>query len=125
MPQLWDSFRIQDATRVGWWEDVERGNGTVPVRTNSSDFKVSAFVREGVATMVVIASWSDAAGEAPAAVSLSIAWAALGLSASAAQLRVPAVPPFQLTSGTYSPDHVFLITPSQGGLIAILEKFGA
>ena len=92
------------------------------MRANSSDVAVSAYVRRGVRTLVVLAAWSGAAGDAPVAVALSVDWEALGLSASAAQLRVPALPPFQLADiGTYRPDHVFLIAPSQGGLIVILE----
>jgi hypothetical protein len=50
----------------------------VPVRANGTGVAVSAYVRRGLRTLVVLAAWSGAAGDAPVAVALRVGWAATG-----------------------------------------------
>jgi hypothetical protein len=98
--QLWDSFSIAKSEMIGWWEDVEQGNGTVPIQTSNPNFKVTCYIKKGEQTMVVLAGFSN--GGNTEKVSLDIDWVVLGLSPITTKLTVPSLPPFQtLNTGAH------------------------
>ena len=124
--KLWDTFMIETATMIGWWEDVEEGPGTVPVQTTNPNFRATAYVKKGVACLVVVADFSPWIGNYTSKVRLSFDWPTLGLSPSNAHLYVPAVPPFQGTNyeharGVFDHGHTFTVGSSQGGLLLIIQ----
>ena len=124
--KLWDNFGVENSTMVGWWEEVEQGGPkAVPVHASNPSFKVTSYVKKGVATMIVLADFSNQGGDYNSSVSLAnIDWAALGLSAATAKLTAPSLPPFQERSGPstaeFEPNHVFDVTATQGGLLLLL-----
>jgi len=120
--RLWDAFAIQNATMVGWWEDVEQGQGAVPIQVSNTDFKATAFVQAGKQTMVAIADFSSNLANYTSTVSMQFDWSALGLDGSTVRLHVPAIPPFQLDNlGVFDWNHTFSIGAEQGGLLLIVK----
>jgi len=81
--RLWDSFGIEDAEMVGWWEAAP----AVAVTPASSDVHATAYVRHGNSTLCVLGSWATT----NVLVSLTIDWEQLGLSAAGATLTAPAI----------------------------------
>ena len=120
---LWDSWAINTSTLLGWWEDIEQGNGNVPVRCaeGTNDVKVTVFLKQGKAAMIVLADWNE--DELAVNCTLSYNWSALGLNQTTAQLHAPKVPPFQLGSVVrdYKLGETISINVSAGGLLLILE----
>ena len=81
-----DAFGIAAARMVGWWD------AHPVVTTNNTMVKATAFVREGNATLVAVASWDTAPD---VAVTLAFDWAALGIAASEATIKAPYIEQFQ------------------------------
>lgn len=109
---------------IGWWEDIEQGNNTVPVRCveGSSEVKVTVFVKRGQAAMIVLADWNEF--EPAVSCTLAYNWSALGLQQASAKLHAPKVPPFQLGSAVreYEVEETILINVTAGGLLLVLES---
>ena len=81
---------------IAWWEDIEQGNGTVPVSVDNRNFKVTCYVKKAEKTLVVLADFNNNGGNYSDTISLSVInWAALGLSPATAKLTVPSLTPFQ------------------------------
>jgi hypothetical protein len=120
--KLWDSFQIQDSTMIGWWEDVEQGNGTVPVQLSNPEFRTTVYLKKGEAALIVLADFTDNTADYTTNVSLTFDWDALGLSATQAKLTAPSLPPFQVepVPGQFATDHVFHMNATQGGLLLLL-----
>ena len=69
---LWDAFDIQSSEMIGWWEDVENGAGTVPVRATASSASskrspaaaAAAFVRDAgpISSSASCSGGSDSGG---------------------------------------------------------------
>ena len=128
---LWDAFGIHEAEMVGWWEDVERGPGAVPVRVCAdadadAALKVTVYLKRGVAAMIVVADWDE---QAPAVTfGLDYDWVALGLQEATAVLTAPPLPPFQVgpaVVGTFATNHTFTVDIQQGGVILLLQAPGS
>ena len=122
--QLWDEFKIQESTMIGWWENHEESAGTVPVHLSNPNFLATVYLRYGLSALVVVSDWSSLLGNYTSALSVSYNWTAMGFAAST--VAVPRLPPYQVESsvaGQHFPvSHTFNISASQGGLILLLEK---
>ena len=130
---LWDAFGIQDAEMVGWWEDVERSPGTVPVSVTDTDssagdgtaadaLKITVYVKKGVSAMIVVTDWDELAPSVT--FGLDYDWAALGLREGTVKLTAPSLPPFQVAPavvGNFPTNHTFTVEVQQGGVILLLQ----
>ena len=61
--RLWDSFGIEEAVMIGWWEDDIPIKLNVSSATSSCDvsaMKSTVYVNYGKQTIVVVASWCGA-----------------------------------------------------------------
>jgi len=110
---LWASFGIERATLYGWWMERERGAGTVPVSASNSSVKVTAYVRKGEATIIVVASFLPV----DVSVTLQIDWAKLGLPAGT-PLVAPALPPMQAAK-TIPSSGSFVVQSNQGWIFVV------
>eukprot|EP01052_Picozoa_sp_SAG31_P045808 SAG31_NODE_8519_length_1437_cov_1.297459_1_plen_157_part_00 len=121
--QLWDTFKIEESTMIGWWEDIEQGQGTVPVKlSDSKSFKTTVYLQRGKQALIAIADWSPDLSNYTSPLTIDCNWTALGLSPTETKLHVPSVPPFQTANvGVFAPDHVFQIAAAQGGLLVIAK----
>jgi hypothetical protein len=119
--RLWDKFQIQNSTMIGWWEDVEEGNGTVPIQLTNPNFRATVYLKQGEAALIAIADFTDSISPYTTNVSLSFDWPALGLSASTAALEMPTIEPFQTSGGRFPINHTFKINATQGGLLLLLS----
>lgn len=104
---LWDKFGIEDARMIGWWDE------DCAVETSDGEVKATAFVRKG-RVLVAVGNFSDEEKN----VTLTFDWKRLGLKASKASARIPAVENFQdeATCDLASP---IVIPAKQGKLIWI------
>ena len=118
---LWDSFEIQNSTMIGWWEDIEQGNGTVPVQVSNPAFRVTCYLKKGKGALIAVADFTNDNTPYTTNVSLTFDWQALGLSKGDATLVAPVLKPFQLTGGNFSTDHVFELNATHGGLLLLLS----
>ena len=112
---------IENATMIGWWEDVEQGNGTVPVRCDQASLKTTVYLKHGEAAMIVLADWNEAAESVDC--TLRFDWKALGLSEATAKLHAPEITPFQLGEAVkeYTVGETLSINVTAGGLLLLLE----
>ena len=132
---LWKTFDISEATMHGFWLAKERsaaGTYTAPVAIASATpasggaanaalldaVKLTSFVRvDAKTTLVVVASWATE----PVTLTFAFDWAALGIDAAKATMRLPKLIPMQVNATSFSPTgHVPL--PALGGFIALLEE---
>lgn len=105
--RLWDSFGIQDAEMIGWW-DKER-----IVNTNQNDVLATVYRKQGKA-LIAVASWSK--GSDP--VRLDINWSAIGLEKEKATMRAPTLEGLQ-KARTFLPDDAIIVPPGQGCLLIV------
>lgn len=121
--KLWDRWKIETSTMIGWWENIEQGNNTVPVRCaeGNSDVKATVFLKHGEAAMIVLADWNEA--DLTVTCTLDYNWSALGLNQATAKLHAPDLPPFQLgpAARDYKVGETISINVTVGGLLLILE----
>ena len=78
---------------LGWWEDTEQGNGTVPVQSTSPSLKVTVYLKKGVKALIVLADWDELSRDVSC--TLTYDWDALGLDKASATLSAPLLPPFR------------------------------
>jgi len=118
---LWNlqkKFGIQNSSMFGWWLAVEEGPSAIPVQSSHDDVKVTTYVKQGEAAMVVMASFSQ---DDLDNVTLSFDLGAMGLD-SAAHLAAPEILPFQPNGTNQLPlDHAFQV-PAQKGWVLLLSK---
>lgn len=108
----WDEFDIQSSRMVGFW-DLQ-----CPVKTSHSDIQATAYVKQGKAVAIVIASWA----ETPEAITLSIQWEALGLNPDNVHLFRPEIKGFQDGAASISLDQPIMVDPDKGVIITIELK---
>ncbi|MDR2138236.1 MAG: DUF6067 family protein [Tannerella sp.] len=105
--QLWQSFGIEEARMMGYWEP------DCPVATGHPEVKATAYVRPGK-TLIAIGNF----GEEDHTVRLSFDWDRLGIDPSKATLRAPAVAHFQ-TEQTFRPDAAVPVKSKEGWLLIV------
>ena len=108
--KLWDSFGIQDARMIGYWD------ASCPVKTGRDDVLATAYVRHGK-TLVAIGSW------APHEVDfkLAIDFKALGLDPAKTTLYAPPIAGVQ-TRATFKPSDALKVDPGRGWLLILEER---
>ena len=141
---LWDSFGIENSTMLGWWEDTEQGNGTVPIRASSPSLKVTVYLKKGVKALIVLADWDELSRDVSC--TLTYDWDALGLDKASATLSAPLLPPFRkhwpafsfrcrvcliqglsvaelapVATASYTFDQTIDVNVTNGGLVLLLE----
>eukprot|EP01050_Picozoa_sp_SAG11_P004901 SAG11_NODE_326_length_10708_cov_6.937035_2_plen_193_part_00 len=122
MWKLWDEFKIEESTMIGWWTDIEQGDGALPVKLSNNNFKATVYLQRGKQALIAIADWSPDLSNYTSSLSLQCNWTALGLSPTGTQLHVPMVPPFQLQNvGVFASNNSFEIAAVQGGLLVIVK----
>ena len=105
--RVWDSFGIDRARMVGYWEK------DCPVRTDHSKVLATAYIRPGKA-LVAVATWHPR----PVAVQLDIDWEQLGIDGSKATLFAPAIADYQAAT-LFRPSDAIPIMPGRGWLLQI------
>jgi hypothetical protein len=108
--QLWDEFGIEDSRMIGYWAP------TCPARTNRAAVLVTAYVKPKKA-LLALASWAEESVH----VALSVDWATLGIDASLATLRAPAIEGFQPVA-RFHPGEQIPVEPGKGWLLIVEEK---
>lgn len=110
--KLWDEFGIDQARMRGYWDPA------CPVRTGREDVLATAYVRGGPtpACLIAMASWAPEL----ARVSLTVDWAALGLSPAKATFYAPDVAGFQ-REVLWRPDQPIPVSPGRGWLLVLDE----
>ena len=78
---------------LGWWEDTEQGNGTVPVASSNPSLKVTVYLKKGAKALIVLADWDELSRDVSC--TLTYDWDALGLDQASASLSAPLLPPFR------------------------------
>lgn len=107
--KLWDEFGMQRSRMIGYWVPG------CPVKTDR-DSVLATVYRKPKKVLVSLASWAGQKVDCR----LAIDFSALGLEASKARLRAPAVPKFQQPA-TFRPGDPIPIEPGRGWLL-ILEE---
>jgi len=105
--RLWDSFGIEKARMLGYWDD------RCPVRTDNPDVLATAYVRKGKA-LIAVASWAPA----DTSVRLVVDWKALGMDPARAVLRAPAVRGVQ-EAAEFAPDASLPVAHLRGWLLLL------
>jgi hypothetical protein len=105
--KLWDSFGIEKAQMIGYWDKA------CPVKTNHPNVKATAYVREGK-TLISIGNFDDKDQQ----IRLSFDWEKLGLDPSKAVLEAPFVADFQ-EAKTFKPDEIIPVKSKEGWLLII------
>jgi hypothetical protein len=82
--QVWNSFGIEEAEMMGYWDEA------CPVKTDHPNVKATAYVREGK-TLISIGNFDDKDQQ----IHLSFDWEKLGIDPSKAVLEAPFVENFQ------------------------------
>jgi hypothetical protein len=108
--KLWDSFGIETATMIGWWEDK------VPIKSNKSNVLVTVY-RNQKASLVAIASWSKQTEW----VQLDVDWKLLGLNRENAVLVAPGLENLQIDR-RFSINEPISVPPGGGYLLILQEK---
>lgn len=105
--RLWESFGIQDAKVIGWW-DKER-----LVDTNRKDVLATAYQREGKC-LLAIASWAKSS----VPLRLKINWDLIGFKKEGATITAPNLEGLQ-ESRVFSLDGIIPVRPGQGWLLLL------
>jgi len=84
MWSFWDSFGIQDAKWIGYWEN------NCPVKTDNKDVLATCYVKNGE-TLISIGSWA----KDNVNINLNIDFKALGIDESKAKIYAPRIKGFQ------------------------------
>ncbi|MBZ5495793.1 MAG: DUF6067 family protein [Acidobacteriia bacterium] len=106
--KVWDDFRIQDSDMIGYWSP------RCPVKTDNKDVPATAYVRQGKATLVAIASWAPEDVD----VRLAIDWRALGIDPAGASITAVEVKDFQ-SAARFSPNDPIPVSKGKGWLLII------
>lgn len=105
--KLWDSFGIQDAKLIGWWDKEKL------VNTNRKDVLATAYQRDGKC-LIAIASWAK--GTVP--VRLEIDWKLMDFEKNGATITAPKLEGLQ-EARTFSPDEEIPMRPGQGWILLV------
>lgn len=108
--KLWNTFGIQDAAMIGWWEKE------VPVTTGRSDVLATVYRKDGK-SLIAIASWS----KQTAHIKLQIDWHKLGINQGRARVTAPELEGLQ-TAISLSPNQDISIPSGKGYLLLIEQK---
>lgn len=108
MWNVWDDFEIEKSEMIGFWVSDN------PIKTNSEDSFVTAYVQKGKQTMISIATWAQNDDK----VSLEIDWKALGLAPENVELFAPGISEFQ-SEKTWRINEPIIIPEGKGFLIII------
>jgi hypothetical protein len=111
MWKAWDDFEIEKSDMIGYWVSDN------PVKTNSNDTYVTAYVQKGKQTMLSIATWA----ETDDTVNLDIDWEELGLEPSNTEFYAPAIDDFQ-DEKTWTPSDPIVVPKGKGFLIIVRNK---
>ncbi|GAA3582401.1 glycoside hydrolase domain-containing protein [Snuella lapsa] len=105
--KVWDSFGIEDARMIGYWDKRP------VINTNNPDVKATAYIKEGK-LLVAVASWA----KEPVSVKLNIDWDAVGLNKSQVKMIAPKIEKFQPNKHFFI-DEAIKIDPTKGWLLVI------
>ena len=108
--KLWNTFGIQDAAMIGWWEKE------VPVTTGRSDVLATVYRKDGK-SLIAIASWS----KQTAHIKLQIDWNKLGINQGRARVTAPELEGLQ-TASSLLPNQDISISSGKGYLLLIEQK---
>jgi len=111
--KLWDSFGIETAEMIGWWEEK------VPIKSNKADVLVTVY-RNKNASLVAIASWSKKTER----VQLDVDWKQIGLDREDAVLVAPRLEGLQ-EDRRFSINESISVPPNGGYLLILQEKSSA
>lgn len=107
--KIWDSFGIQDAKMIGYWDKDS------PVRTSDPNVLATAYLRDDK-ILIAIASWNIN----PVVVKLEIDWKKIGWEPENI-IDCPEIENFQL-SKSYGLNDPIKINPTKGSLLMITKK---
>ncbi|MBN1590331.1 MAG: hypothetical protein JW888_12520, partial [Pirellulales bacterium] len=110
--KLWDQFGMKGSQMIGYWSP------NCPVRTGRDDLKATVY-RKPDKALIAVASWAPEKIDCR----LRIDWSALGIAASKAQLRAPAVEKLQ-PAAVFDPGEPVPIEPGRGWLLILERKQG-
>jgi hypothetical protein len=105
--KLWNSFGIEQAKMIGYWDNA------CPVKTNHPNVKATVYVREGK-TLISIGNFDKKDQD----VRLTFDWKKLGLDPSKAVLTAPFVENFQKEQ-TFKPDELIPVKSKEGWLLIL------
>ncbi len=105
--KLWESFGIQDATMIGWWDQEKL------VDTNRKDVLATAYQKDGKC-LIAMASWA----KGTVAVRLEINWKLLGFEKEGATITAPRLEGLQ-EARTFAPDAMISVRPGQGWMLLV------
>lgn len=108
--KLWDSFGIQDAKMIGYWED------DCPVTTNHANVKATAYVKADK-TLISIGNFDAQDQE----INLQIDWSKLGIDPNTVSISSPYILDFQ-EEKQYQMHDTYKIESKKGLLILITKK---
>ncbi len=115
MWRCWDTFGIQDAEWLGYW------NPKCPVKTDRPDVLASVYRKPGAA-LIALAHWpAPGSEEKTIPVRLSIDWASLGLDPARASLEAPRIDRFQ-DAATFTPSGEIGVPASKGWLLLLRDE---
>lgn len=106
--KLWESFGIEDATMIGWWEE------DAPVKANRTDIYATVYSRKD-RCLIAVASWAKQTER----IQLKVDWKELGIDREKANISAPALDglqEFQKLSGlelTVEPGKGYLLLVEQ------------
>ena len=105
--KVWDSFGIEDAKMIGYWDNKP------VIATTNPDVKATVYIKEGK-LLVAIASWA----KEPVSVKLNIDWDSVGLDKSQVTMMAPKIENFQQEQ-TFNIDEAIKIDPTKGWLLVV------
>lgn len=108
--KVWDSFGIQDARMIGYWDTLS------PVQASNPNVLVTSYVKQGK-TLISLASWNPEKVD----VTLKVDWKALGLNPDRIKMEAPYIPEFQ-KSMVFGVSDKIPVEPKKGWLIVVSEK---
>lgn len=108
--KVWDSFGIQDAQVIGFWES------NVPVTTSDEAVKVTVYKKMGC-SLLSIGNYSDETKS----VMLHVDWASLGIDPTSVRIYSPEVETFQ-PSQEWQVGEPVTIAPRKGWLIYLQSQ---
>ncbi|MBJ6368598.1 glycoside hydrolase domain-containing protein [Snuella sedimenti] len=105
--KVWDSFGIDEARMIGYWDKRP------VINTSNPNVKATAYIKEGK-LLVAIASWA----KEPVSVKLNIDWDAVGLTKSQVKMIAPKIENYQ-PEQLFSVDDDLTIDPTKGWLLVV------
>jgi len=103
--KVWDDFGIAESDMIGYWD------ANPVVKTNNSDVKATAYVRDGK-VLISVASWANK----PVDVLIEIDWNALNIDKSKVNFYAPEIENFQ-PKRSFGIDEEIPTEPTKGWLI--------